>query len=258
MTLTGHVAAVTGGGRGIGKAVAEALAAAGAAVAVGARTEAEISAVATGITGGGGRAVAVPLDVGDDDSVASFAGTVTEALGTVDIVVNCAGVYLPGRFLEYDLDDFRRLLEVNYLGTVRVTRAFLRPMLARGWGRIVNVASTAGKYGSVFQTPYNASKHAVVGLTRALGLELAATGVTVNAVCPGFVDTPMIAAARPRLAALLGLPEEEIEPTLRRRVPLGRFLRPEEVADLVLYLASEAAGGMTGQALTISGGLVLV
>jgi len=258
MTLTGRVAAVTGGGRGIGAAVAEALAAVGAAVAVGARTESEIAAVADGIISRGGRAVAVPLDVADDDAVAAFATTVAERLGPVDIVVNAAGVYRPGRFLDYDIEDFRDLMEVNYLGTVRTIRAFLPGMLDRGWGRIVNVASTAGKYGSVLQSPYNGSKHAVVGVTRALGLELAATGVTVNAVCPGFVDTPMIDAALPRFAELLGIPAEQVVPALLQRVPQRRLLEPEEVAEFVAYLASDRARGMVGQALTISGGLVLV
>lgn len=256
MSLAGRVAVVTGGGRGIGRAACEALVHEGCAVAVGARTVAEIEAVAGELRRRGGEAVAVPLDVTDDASVDRFSAEVARRLGPAEVVVNAAGIYLPGRFLDYAIDDFRRIAEVNYLGTVRVIRAFLPGMLEAGWGRIVNVASTAGKYGSIFQSPYTASKHAVVGLTRALGLELAPAGIRVNAVCPGFVDTPMVAAAVPRFAELLRVPEEEVVPTLLRRVPIGRLLRPEEVADLVVAVARSDA--MVGQAPTLSGGLIVV
>jgi NAD(P)-dependent dehydrogenase (short-subunit alcohol dehydrogenase family) len=257
--LAGRHAVITGAGRGIGSAIARAYAAEGADVVLAARTESEIVSVAAQINeGDGGKAVAVVCDLTDGDQVAALVGSAREAVGTIDVLVNNAGTTKIGRFLDASVDDFSRVMDVNFLGVVRLTQAVAPQMVAAGRGKIINVASTAGKYGSVLQSPYNASKHAVVGLTRCLALELARSGVTANAICPGFVDTPLIENAIGPFAAAAGVEERAVLPMLLDRVPLGRLLEPEEVAHLAVYLGSAESDAMTGQALTISGGLILV
>lgn len=256
--LDGRVAVVTGAGRGIGAAIARAYAAEGAVVVLAARSRDQIEAIASEIVERGGRATAVVVDVTDDAAVDQLAATAAEAHGTVDVLVNNAGVHRPGRFLDYAMVDWEWIFAVNVHGTVRVTRAFLPAMIERGRGKIVNVASTAGKYGSLFQSPYNASKHAVVGLTKCLALETAKQGITVNAICPGFVHTDLVDRAAEGLAPILGIAARDVPAALVSRVPQGRMLEPEEVAHLAVYLASAESDGMTGQSLTVSGGLILV
>lgn len=256
--MEGKTALITGGGRGIGRTIALAYVREGAVVALSARSEEALEETASTINSGGGRALAVPADVTEDADVANLRSRIERELGQVDVLVNNAGSYLPRRFLDYTMEEWEQTIGVNLLGTVRVTREFLPGMLERGRGRIVNVASTAGKYGSLFQSAYNASKHGVVGLTRCLALETAKTAVRVNAICPGFVETEMIDGAKPHFAEILGQSLEQTEQTLLSRVPIGRFLQPTEVAHLAVYLGSDESDGMTGQALTISGGLILV
>lgn len=256
--MDGKVTVVTGGGRGIGRAIALAYAHEGAAVAVSARSEAEIDAVAAEITEQGGRAIAVRGDITSDADIVTLHERVEDEFGPCDVLVNNAGRYGANRFLDYSMDEFAEIVNVNVLGTVRVTRTFLPGMLERGRGKILNIASTAGKYGSLFQSAYNTSKHGVVGLTRCLALETAKSGIRVNAICPGFVETEMVDAARPKFAEMLGLDLEQTEQALLSRVPIGRFLEPEEIAHLAVYLGSDESDGVTGQAYTISGGLILV
>jgi NAD(P)-dependent dehydrogenase (short-subunit alcohol dehydrogenase family) len=256
--LEGAVAAITGAGRGIGRAIALRFAEQGAAVALAARTGSEVDAVADAVRAAGGRAIAVRCDVRDDEDVVRFAQRTREAFGDATVLVNNAGIHRVAPFLDATLADFQETMEVNYIALVRVTRAFLPAMVAARAGRVINVASTAGKYGSRNQSMYNASKHAVVGLTRCLGLETAANGVRVNAICPGFVDTDMIGEALPRMAQVLGVPQERVLPALMANVPIGRLLAPDEIAHLAVYLASPEADGITGQALTIAGGLILI
>ena len=252
-------AVVTGAGGGIGRAIAVALAAEGAQVVCAGRRRTPLDETVALITGAGGRAVAVEADVCDDAAVAALKSAAVEHMGAVDVLVNNAGVYSPGRFVNQSLDDWRGVFEVNVFGLVRTTQAFLPDMLEAGGGRVINIASTAGKYGSLFQSPYNASKHAVVGLTKCLALEAAAGGVTVNAICPGFVGTDMIGGdALEVIAKEMGVDTREAESRLLGRVPIGRFISAEEVAELAVYMASDAAAGMTGSAVTLAGGLVLV
>lgn len=256
--LEGLSAVITGAGRGIGRAIAQQFADQGARVVLAARSRDQIESAATQITDAGGDALAVTLDVTSPESIADLAATVEARFGAIDVLVNNAGAYTVGHFMDIPTEDFVRLMEVNYLGVVRMIKAFLPPMLDRGSGSVVTVASTAGKYGSAYQTPYNGSKHAVVGLTRSLGLELGATGVRVNAIAPGFVQTDMVDTASASFAEILGVDPDQIEEVLLSRVPMGRFLQPEEIAHLAVYLASPESAGMTGQTMTISGGLIVV
>lgn len=197
------------------------------------------------------------MDVNDDSSVTALAQRAPVALGgPVDVLVNNAGRYLPRRFLDYSVQEWAAILDTNLLGAVRVTQAFLPVMLENQAGRIINVASTAGKYGTAGQSAYNASKHAILGLTRSLALEVAAQGVRVNAICPGWVDTEML---RPEiLSPVLGVAPEDVPETLAHRVPIGRLIRPDEVAALAVYLAAPESDGVTGVGLTLAGGMVLI
>lgn len=256
--MRGLTAVVTGAGRGIGRAIALAYAAAGAGVVVAARSEEEIAAVAGEIRDNGGTAWAWPLDVTSDESVTELAERVLADVGPPDVVCHSAGAYHAGKFTSIPLEAFQRLVDVNYLGVVRTTQAFLPAMLERGSGNVIVVASTAGKYGSAYQTPYNASKHAVVGLVRSLGLELGPTGVRINAIAPGFVRTGMLDDATARFGEVLELDHDETESLLLQRVPMRRMLDPSEIAHLAVYLGSPESAGMTGQTITISGGLIVV
>jgi NAD(P)-dependent dehydrogenase (short-subunit alcohol dehydrogenase family) len=255
--LRGRRAVITGGGRGIGAAIARAFAAEGATVLVAARSTDQTAAVAREICSAGGRALAATVDVGDDASVAALAKHAPGALGgPADVLVNNAGRYLPRRFLDYSVAEFTAVMDINLLGAVRVTQAFLPAMLEQQTGRIINIASTAGKYGTAGQSAYNASKHAILGLTRSLALEVASAGVRVNAICPGWVDTELL---QPELLApVLGVPPAEVAETLARRAPIGRLIRPEEVAGLAVYLAAPESDGVTGVGLTMAGGMVLI
>jgi len=252
--LAGRAALVTGAGRGIGAAAAHALAAAGARVVVSARSAEEIDAVAAAISGAGGEAHALACDVTDAGSVAALARHAAARVGRVDILVNNAGVASSAPLERLALEEWNRLLAVNATGTYLVTRELLPPMLAQGWGRVVNVASIAGLAGAAYVTAYAASKHAVVGFTRALAAEVAARGITVNAVCPGFVDTAMTDESVARVAAKTGHAPEEARRRIEAMNPQGRLIDAEEVAYLVVALCDERARGVNGQAIAIDGG----
>lgn len=253
--LDDRVAVVTGASRGIGRAIAGQLGAAGAAVALLSRSS-DNHAAAQALKAVGSVSRAVVCDVTDEKSVAAALSEVREELGPVDILVNCAGRHAVGRLEDFPAIAYADLFDVNVLGAVRTTRGVLPDMRLRKSGRIVNIASTAGRAGSLYQCPYNTAKHALLGFTRAAGVELAPVGVTVNAICPGWVDTDMMTGLVAEQARLRAVTEEEVAALLLARVPTGRLVGPEEVAALCLYLVSPAAASVTGQAYTIDGGLL--
>ena len=255
-TLDGRVALVTGGGRGIGRACALALAGRGAALAVCARTRGEIDAVAAEIVAAGGRATSVALDVTDAESVAEATAEVAETLGPIDVLVNNAGIAPSAPFEKIDDAMWAATLGVNLTGTFLCTRAVLGGMLARGFGRVVNIASIAGKVGFPYVSAYCASKHGVIGLTRALALEVAARGITVNAVCPGYVDTQLTDEAVERIVRKTGRTEDAARGALVQASPQGRLYAPEEVARIVAFLVEPGASGINGQAINLDGGAV--
>jgi NAD(P)-dependent dehydrogenase (short-subunit alcohol dehydrogenase family) len=251
-SIEGRVALVTGGGRGIGRAIALALARAGADVAVAARTIPEIEEVATEVVALGRRAHFFPLDVSDRQQIAQAAGVVEKALGPVDILVNNAGISHSSPVQRVTDEEWDGVLAVNLTGPFLLSRACLRCMYARSFGRIVNVASIAGKTGLKYAAAYVASKHGLIGLTRALALEGAKKGVTANAVCPGWTETRMMDDAMQAAVDATGQSQAEVREATLRSTPLGRAALPEEVADAALLLVTSPA--ITGQAVQVDGG----
>jgi 3-hydroxybutyrate dehydrogenase len=254
--LSERVALVTGGGRGIGRAIALAFAREGAHVAVSARTAVELDAVADEIRGLGRKALAVTCDVAERAEVEDAVRQVTGALGPVAILVNNAGIARSAKLLDTDDALWERHLRVNLTGAFLMTRAVLPGMLAAGWGRIVNIASSAGRQGYPYVAAYTASKHGLLGLTRALAAEVAPTGVTVNAICPGYAATDLTWASARNIQERTGRGFDEAVRSLAAFSPQKRLIEPDEVAALATYLASEDARGVTGQAWNVDGGLV--
>ena len=234
---------VTGGGRGIGAAVAKALAAEGAAVVVAARSGAEIDATAEALRAAGHRAWAVACDVTDPAAVERLREEAESALGGVDVLINNAGIGHSAPLPAIRLEDWNRIFAVNVTGTFLCTQAFLPAMVERGWGRVINVASVAGKIGAPYISAYAASKHAVVGFTRSIAAEVAKAGVTVNAVCPGFVETEMVSEAVERITRKTGMSADEARANLERNSPQERVFAAEEVAYQVLCLCDPRAPG---------------
>jgi len=256
-SLSNVRAVITGASRGIGSAIAEEFAQRGASVVLLARTTSEIDSLAETINSNGGRAFARSLDVTDADQVAEIESWASDVLnGPVNVLINNAGIYIPNRFMDYSALEWEHIFDVNVFGAVRMTNAFLPKMIEVGDGKIINMASTAGKYGSMNQSAYNASKHALVGITRCLALETAAQGIRVNAICPGFVDTDLLTASA--LGEILGTDEAGIRSMIDQRTPIGRAVTVSEVAALAVYLASAGGDAMTGIALTLAGGLILI
>lgn len=255
--LTGKKALVTGASRGIGRAVALRLAADGATVACGVRKEEDGAALVAEIAAAGGSAVAVLLDVTDAASVATGVERAARPERRLDVVVNNAGYSGPTPLDGDERSDraFEADFDVNVTGTWRVLRASL-PFLAEG-GRVVNLSSVLGRFGAPGQAGYCGAKHAVIGLTRALALELAPRKITVNAVCPGWVDTEMGRHRIRGFGTSMGLEEEEAFAAAAKMAPLGKVLVADEIAGLVAWLASNEARNVTGQAIVIDGGQVM-
>lgn len=252
--LAGRTALVTGGGRGIGRAIALDLAAAGARVVVASRTKGELEAVAAEART---PAAAVTADVADPASVRALFAEARRAFGEIDILVNGAGVAPSAPLVKTTDEQWRQAIEVNLSGAFYCLREALPSMTRTGWGRVVNIASIAGRTGAPYIAAYAASKHGLLGLTKVAALEAAAHGVTVNAVCPGYVDTPMTDESIRRIVEKTGATAEDVRKRLEDSSPQKRLYTAAEVSALVLFLCADQAAGINGQALTIDGGTVL-
>ena len=248
----GAVAVVTGGGRGIGAAIARALAAEGAAIVVAARTIDRIEKVAGEIQKTGGKAWAVPCDVTDPASVHSLAQAAGRRAGVVDILINNAGAAHSAPLAKIAFEDWNRVLAVNATGTFLCTQAFIPAMLMRKKGSVVNVASVAGLAGARYIAAYAAAKHAVIGLTRSVAAELEGTGVTSNAVCPGFVDTDMTKESVARVVAKTGKDADAVLAAMLASAGQKRLITAEEVAQAVLRLCDPRGARPNGKAVTIA------
>lgn len=252
--LAGRSAIVTGGGRGIGAAIAHALSRAGARVLLASRTLTEVEEVAALINRTGGSASAVVCDVGSEASVLDMCAVASDRVGDVDILINNAGIAHSALLHKTTLDDWNRLLTVNATGAFLCTRSLLPSMAARNWGRVVNVASVAGLGGGRYIAAYAASKHAMVGLTRAVAAEVAGSGVTCNAVCPVFVDTPMTSHTIENVAARTGRPAAESLDMVLSISGQTRLVTPAEVAHAVMFLCHPDASAVNGDTVVVSGG----
>lgn len=249
-TIPGEHALVTGGGSGVGRAIALALAAAGIDVTICGRREAELAKVA----GENDRIFGIAADVTDEAAMAALYQRAQAARGPFDIVVANAGMAGSAPAHKTALSDWQRTLDVNLTGAFLTVKPALAGMAVRKAGRIVFIASTAGLKGYAYVAPYVAAKHGVVGLMRALAAETAKSGVTVNAVCPGFVETEMLEESIQRIIEKTGRSVEQARSSLASNNPQGRFIQPQEVAAAVLWLCGDAAQSITGQAISISGG----
>lgn len=255
--LKDQVAIVTGASRGIGKAVVQAYAREGALITLVATREQSLQQVCHEFGLAQERVLCVAADV---SQVADCQNAVQQTLtrwGRVDVLVNNAGIYHAAPFLQHSPQDFQRLLNVNLFGVMHFMQACLPSMQSQRSGAIINIASTAGKWGSRNQSAYNTSKHAVIGLTRCVALEASAHQVTVNAICPGFVQTDMVDELKNQAAQAAGASVDEFVKAMLARVPLGRLMQPAEIAAMAVYLGSADARGITGQSLHIDGGMVL-
>ncbi|MBX9592389.1 MAG: SDR family oxidoreductase [Hyphomonadaceae bacterium] len=248
--LDGKHALITGGGTGIGAAIARALSEAGAAVSVAGRRIAPLEEVAARLP----RAKAIVADVTSEAETSAMVDAAHAAHGPIDILIANAGAAESAPFARIDAAHWQRMLAVNLTGAFLSAKAALPDVTRRQGGRIVCIASTAGLKGYAYVAAYTAAKHGVVGLARALAVELAPRGVTVNAVCPGFTETPLLEASLTNIASKTGRTRADAEGDLKRLNPQGRFVQPDEVAGTVLWLCTPAAQSITGQAISVSGG----
>lgn len=258
MVLSGKVALITGGGTGIGKAIAQALAEEGARIALVSRNPSHLETAKAALQGLGHSVLTTQVDVRKKAEVQNAVSKVQDTWGSIDILVNNAG--LSGLNLIDDEDDTQwyDILETNLTGLYLITKEALRVMRDNHNSRVINISSVLGKFGVAGYTAYCASKHGVIGFTKALALEVVSRGITVNAICPGWVDTDMARSGMDQIATTQGISVEEFKNHALDAVPIKRFLEPEEVARLVLYLASDKTSGITGQAINICGGQTMV
>ncbi|MBI3591440.1 MAG: SDR family oxidoreductase [Candidatus Melainabacteria bacterium] len=253
--LTGKIVAITGASQGIGKAIAEVFASCGASVFLLSRDKTKLEETTKQIKGKGGSAKYFILDVSKNEQVEK----VFNEIGNLDILVNNAGVYFTSPLIEMDLNKWRNLLDINLNGAMYCTKAVLPSMIKKKSGRIINISSVSGKFGEPFSSAYNASKFALIGFTQAIAQEAARNKITVNAICPGWVETKMAEDILhdEKFASLHGIPIQELKETSIQAVPIGRYIHPKEVGYLALYLASDYASAITGQAINICGGVCM-
>ncbi|MCW9033705.1 MAG: SDR family oxidoreductase [Rhodospirillales bacterium] len=252
------IAVVTGGARGIGAAISRGLALQGCDVAVMGRNKEQLSAFCQELSSETQRKILpVVVDVSDPEAVAKAFGIVSDELGAPTFLINNAGIAPAAPFMKTDLATWNKVLGVDLTGVFLCTQQVLPAMIKAKDGRIVNVASTAGLKGYAYTTAYCAAKHGLIGLTRSLALETTKTGVTVNAVCPGFTDTELVAEAVQSIAAKTGRTSEEAVAELAANNPQGRLIDPQEVAEAVLWLCQESSGSITGQSIAVAGGEVM-
>ena len=257
MELQGQVAIVTGAGRGIGRATALELARLGADIVIAELDAGGADKTAALVKDLGRRAVVVPTDVTKRTDLATMVERTRTAFGRIDVLVNNAGIYRAAATLDVTEEHWDAIMTINAKAVFFATQAVLPMMIAQKSGSIVSLASMAGKIGSRTNLPYNASKAAVISMTKSLALAHAADGIRVNCVCPGFVETDMWTMVAREQSALLNQTPEEFTRKRQESVPLGRMERPEDVAAVIGFLASPRAAYMTGQALSVDGGLVM-
>ena len=255
--LSGKRAVVTGAGRGIGRSIALALAEAGADVAITARSANELEELVAQIQELGHKSLAVPCDVTDIAQVQSMAKSFLEALGGIDILVNNAGNAGSHKFATHPDELWHRMIDINLNSVYYVSKAFVPTLIQQRGGRIINVASIASRVGGSYIAAYTAAKHGVLGLTRALATELLPYNITVNAICPGYVNTPMTDSSVQNITARTGMPSEQARQALEKTSPQQRLMEPEEVAAIAVFLAQDSSRGITGQAINIDGGGVM-
>lgn len=256
LTLQGRHAVVTGAARGIGAAIVRQLADQGARLTLMGRQRGPLEALAQTLPDAA-QARVVLCDVSDPASVATAFAAAREGNGPVDILVNNAGQAESAPFTRTDDALWTRMMAVNLNGTFFCTRAALPDMLERSWGRVVNIASTAGQRGYAYVSAYTAAKHGVIGLTRSLALEVAKKGITVNAVCPGYTETDLLTQSLDNVVAKTGRSLDEARADFARHNPQGRLVQPQEVADAVAWLCSPGAASIHGQSISVSGGEVM-
>ncbi len=255
-SLTDKVALVTGAGSGIGRAVALALAREGCRVVLAGRRREPLEGVAAEVRGYGGEAVPVVCDVGSRAAVDGL-GLRAGRVGVVQILVNSAGIAPAASFLEMEDSLLEEVLRVNFLGTYYCCKRFLEPMIGAGWGRVINIGSTTAKTAYPHTAAYTASKHAVLGLTRVMALETARKGVTVNAICPGYVDSDLTRENARRMAARVGGTTPAVLEQFAGTSPQRRLIAPDEVAAMALLLAGPTGASITGQGINVDGGAVM-
>jgi NAD(P)-dependent dehydrogenase (short-subunit alcohol dehydrogenase family) len=254
--LSHKTALVTGASRGIGQAIALELAQSGANVIVTARSTIDLEHLGNKLQNLGVKALAISCDVLDFASLENLTTRAAE-FGGVDILVNNAGITQGVKFVDTNLELWQKIQRINVDAAMRLMQLTLEPMALKKWGRVINIASIAAKHGLRYSAAYNASKHALLGLTRSVALDYAKTGVTINAVCPGWVSTEMVEETVQNIMQKTGRSREEAVSSLVKDVPMGRLVTPAEVAALVVFLASNQAAAITGQGLNIDGGSVM-
>lgn len=246
MKLDNKSAVVTGGGSGIGRSTSIALAKAGARVFIGDIDVAKAQSVAAEIRAAGGNAEALYLDITKDAAIKEFATGVLSAVGKVDIVVNGAGWDIIEPFVKNTPEYWDKIMAINFMGPVKVTRAFLDPMIEAKGGKVINISSDAGRVGSGGETVYAGAKGGVIAFTKSLAREMARYSINVNCVCPGPTDTPLFATQ-----------PEKAQQALINVIPFRRLAKPEEIADSVVFFASDRSSFITGQVISVSGGLTM-